>query len=285
MIKKILYSTVFILTFNLSSAQCSDVLVNGHFDVSPDTGWTETLANPTADIAAVSAQPFGAIQRSGADAIIFSHAWASQTQTIDLVARGYSTTGLDAAPQIDISEWYLGVSSNTADTYYYLAELLDASDAVIDSYALGSEASPIISSAAWQEASHTFTGYGSGLRKIRVTHGGKDAEGWAGNYGVAIDDSSVCVNDSALSVDKNTLLSSNISVYPNPSNGRVTVSLKNNNFDNASISIYSLTGQKIYQTKNIISQMHEFDLDVASGVYQIEIINKARRSYKKLAIK
>ncbi len=43
----------------------------------------------------------------------------------------------------------------------------------------------------WFEVSHTFAGYGTGLRTIYFEDGGRDSEYWAGHYGTRLDDASV----------------------------------------------------------------------------------------------
>jgi hypothetical protein len=45
----------------------------------------------------------------------------------------------------------------------------------------------------WFEVAHTFSDYGTGLRRIRVKDGGQDSEFWAGHYGIRIDDASVVI--------------------------------------------------------------------------------------------
>jgi len=43
----------------------------------------------------------------------------------------------------------------------------------------------------WEQRSHIFSGYGSGLRYIYFEDGGRDWEYWTGQYGPALDTASV----------------------------------------------------------------------------------------------
>jgi hypothetical protein len=122
---------------------------------------------------------------------ISSYALDSRSQLLDLVALGYTAAELDAAPPIVVREWFRGAGYNTADSYYLKVELRDASNHVLAS--LNEGASTTITTATWQTAANTFTGYGSGLRYIYFEDGGHDAEGWAGNYGAATDQASVVI--------------------------------------------------------------------------------------------
>ncbi len=127
--------------------------------------------------------------QEGINGFITSYDWDRKYQLIDLQANGYSTEDLDSAPDIYASEWYLGIA-NTSDSYYFRVELRDASQSVIDSFNTGT----LTASGSWQEVSHTFSGYGAGVRYIYVEHGGKDAEYWAGHYGAVIDNTQIIVD-------------------------------------------------------------------------------------------
>lgn len=68
--------------------------------------------------------------------------------------------------------------------------------------------------------------------------------------------------------------------YPNPSNGVVYF---NNELRNAEISIYNLSGQRIYFDSNFSNSVLNFDLN--SGMYVMEIATTAGRSVHKLVVR
>jgi hypothetical protein len=115
------------------------------------------------------------------------------SQVIDLYSLGYTAQTLNQEPKISYYQMFHGHATNYADKYYYKIELKNTSNQVIDSYTYGSQSSPITTSNAWDTVNGNFTGYGSGLRYVRVECGGKDIEYWAGNYGTIVDNSIVSV--------------------------------------------------------------------------------------------
>jgi len=131
----------------------------------------------------------------GTSSFIGSYDWCVKNQLVDLLANGYTAAQLDAVPSIEVNEWYkANACCSTNDQYFFSADLLDASMNVITNYSLGSQGSPQLSTASWTEVSNVFTAYGTGVRYVRITHGSKDMEGWAGQYGTEIDATSVRVN-------------------------------------------------------------------------------------------
>ena len=125
---------------------------------------------------------------------IGSYAWCVKNQVVDLVANGYTTTQLDASPSIIVSEYYKASACCSAtDQYFYQAEILNSSFTPIANFNLGSIGAPVSSTAVWQQVNNTFTGYPSGARYVRITHGSKDTEFWGGQYGTVINESKVQV--------------------------------------------------------------------------------------------
>mgnify|MGYP001039443818 CR=1 FL=1 len=188
------------------SAQCANQLVNGGFEIDATTGWTTTSGGDGFALTGTS--------HSGSNGLKGSYSWSSQVQVVDLVAAGYTAVALDAQPNIEVSEWYRS-NGGGADEYYYKAELLDGSMTVLQTFSLGSEVSPIITTGAWQEVNNLFTSYGVGVRFVRITHGSKDTEYWAGHYGAVIDDSYVgigfTVSDLTTSLSGLTITATNTS--------------------------------------------------------------------------
>lgn len=118
-----------------------------------------------------------------------SYAMCSKSQVVTLTSLGVTEAYLDTAPAITISDDYIGWESNYSDTYTLTVELRGASNNVIASYSTGN----ITTSASLQTASHTFTGYGPGVRKVYFSHGGVDVEWWLGNFGAAMTNAQVRV--------------------------------------------------------------------------------------------
>jgi gliding motility-associated-like protein len=123
---------------------------------------------------------------------IGSYAWCVKNQVVDLISNGFTSTQLDLSPQIAVGEYYkANVCCSATDQYFYTAELLNAALVPIATYNLGSIGSPVNSTAIWQQINYSFTGYPTGVRYVRITHGSKDNEFWGGQYGTVISESSV----------------------------------------------------------------------------------------------
>jgi hypothetical protein len=182
-------SGVFVVGFTFG--QCGNLLVNGGFESGVGVGWTNGSGNNVFALTTETAEV-----HSGSNAIKSGNLWCIQEQTIDLIAKGFTAQELDAKPTIYVSEWYRGViqPNYPEDLYYYKAELLDSTSTVVATHALGSNNQPVISTADWQQVSHSFTDYPVGVRYVRILHGGKDTENWGGEYGTIIDDSWVKVS-------------------------------------------------------------------------------------------
>lgn len=182
----------------------TNLLTNGDFSAGTSAGWT-------------------VIQNGGSGASFVgvfatSYEWASISQTVDLVAAGYTTAELDAAPGLIF----------TVDTYqrfdhdgeYYLEYKLLAADGttVLASQLYGSAASPLYLSPStdWFGTEHTFTGYGSGVRYAYIKIAGRDGSpNWGGHYGPYFDNASIAMADST-----NPTVS-----YFNPANGATNVAV------------------------------------------------------------
>lgn len=101
-------------------------------------------------------------------------------QRIDLIAAGCHTFILDTVqPDITISEWY-SCRFDCGGKYSIWITLHTADDTVLDQFFfkdIPEERS------VWHQVTHTFCGFGSGLRYIKYRHGGVDTQFWAGHYG------------------------------------------------------------------------------------------------------
>jgi len=130
----------------------------------------------------------------GTASFIGSYSMSVKEQVVDLLSNGFTATQLDAAPSIEVSEWYKASGCcSPNDEYFFSADLLDASMNVIANYSVGSQFAPVLSGAAWTQTTNVFSGYGAGVRYVRIVHGSKDTEFWGGHYGTEIDATSVRV--------------------------------------------------------------------------------------------
>lgn len=106
--------------------------------------------------------------------------WCKRSQTIDLIAAGYTETQLDAAPDITVSEWFRGFTTFFTwpdeayeDTAYLTVKLLAADQVtVIASY----ESGEFITNDTWVQKTHTFSDYGANVRYVYWEDGGKGVQ-------------------------------------------------------------------------------------------------------------
>lgn len=104
-------------------------------------------------------------------------------QEIDLVSRGCSPEILDnVRPDICVSEWYAARFDCPCE-YKIKVLLLNEEKRVLERYRFA-DSKP--AGRDWFQQSHVFTSYRPGCRYIKIIHGGKDGNWWAGHYGVKI---------------------------------------------------------------------------------------------------
>ncbi|NBL65039.1 S8 family serine peptidase [Flavobacterium sp. NST-5] len=77
--------------------------------------------------------------------------------------------------------------------------------------------------------------------------------------------------------------SANFQLYPNPANDSFAVSLPSN--DPVTVTVYDLSGRKIFTTTNVVSNQTISVNGFADGMYLVEIQNKSSKSSKKLIVK
>jgi len=80
-------------------------------------------------------------------------------------------------------------------------------------------------------------------------------------------------------INENTLFS-NVSIYPNPSNGLINIDL--GSLKDVSIKVLSVRGQLIYYKKNIDTPIYQFELDAAPGIYILELSAEGEKQQFKL---
>ena len=88
----------------------------------------------------------------------------------------------------------------------------------------------------------------------------------------------------SLSVDDNKLVLSSVITYPNPASSSFKIQL--NNIENASITIYNVLGQSVYQKSNVKESIQIMNNNrFETGVYLIKVIdNNQKVYYNKLII-
>jgi hypothetical protein len=88
----------------------------------------------------------------------------------------------------------------------------------------------------------------------------------------------------SLSVDDNKLVLSSVITYPNPASSSFKIQL--NNIENASITIYNVLGQSVYQKSNVRESIQIMNNNrFETGVYLIKVIdNNQKVYYNKLII-
>ncbi|OIQ15318.1 MAG: hypothetical protein BM557_11845 [Flavobacterium sp. MedPE-SWcel] len=165
---------------------------------------------------------------TGSGTFTTSYARGEKSQVIDLSeSLGLSDEYMDTAPAITIADDYRGVYTSP-DVYFLTVELRGESGNVIASYNTGD----IGTIGAWQTASHTFTGYGSGVRSVYFSHGGQDVEYWWGYYGARMTNAEVKVKlvpvTTAATYTSNVDFTANWGVLPDAISYRLDVSTDSN---------------------------------------------------------
>lgn len=123
-----------------------------------------------------------------------SYQWDIRTQTVDLLAAGFSAAVLDASPDISVG---VNINADWGGQYFINCQIQDASHNVLATYSVGSQSSPITTNSNFS-GEFTWVGtvladYASGARYVVYTDGGKDTRGWAGQYGTRFKEASVSV--------------------------------------------------------------------------------------------
>ena len=98
-------------------------------------------------------------------------------------------------------------------------------------------------------------------------------------------------SEETLSIDDSVLLSSNIKLHPNPSNGQFNIDLPMTEPGNVSFEIFNMNGQKVFEQKQVEffqgSTTHYLDTQnkLTSGVYFLNVTAPNFSQKTKLIIK
>jgi len=202
MIKQLLFCLLLAPTLS-AQTQCNNLLKNPGAEEGV-TGWTFSshIGNQHEGYQYdTNWSPFGE------KAFVASHAWSTKSQEIDLTTN-HSKDYLDSEPEIYVQEMYKGHHPQYNDEYSFYVELRDSLKNVLAYFEDGSQQYPIIANSTWQISNHTFSSYGPGLRYIFVRSGGKDVEGWSGNFGTDMDQAEVkFFTNKSITVSRTTLRS------------------------------------------------------------------------------
>jgi len=199
-----------------------------------------------------------------------------KSQTLDLLAMGYTATELDNQPRISCFEFTLGYSNGgtVADAYTMNIELLDANMNII--YSVDST---LTCTAEWQQMQLVLEKYGEGVRYIKYSHGGQDADGWAGHYGSLMDRATILLGEATkeqTSSIATNRLSTNISVYPNPATNNLTLATSQITVTvDTRVTILDLQG-RVLRSLPLLG-INTLDVsDIAPGAYYISIVDQAQ---------
>lgn len=192
---------VFVLSQRVKAA--TNLLTNPGMETGDATGWTASGASVRSYAQGCPDWPSGSNAQcvrkvpyqvyAGDYALHFSYTMSSSYQIIDLTTT-YSTAFLDTAPTITITDHVTGTNylgGSCGDTYRLRVILRNGSGGAIATYDTNNQTA----TCDWQTLSHTFSGYGSGVRSIYFERSGQSSEFVQGAYGSAFDGASVYVGD------------------------------------------------------------------------------------------
>jgi PKD repeat protein len=233
-----------------SSAHAQNLLTNPSAETGDVSGW-DIIANGASGWGAFTGPPILGGGIDGGYMFTTDNAWCKRSQTIDLIAKGYSEAALNAAPDIVVSEWFHGYSTdnppNDVDTAYLRVELRDASHTLIATQYYDS--GEFLTTSDWVEKTHTFTGYGTGLRYIYWEDGGLGAESAGPTDGALLDAASLTIDIAPTTAPEITVSPLSLSFGDMDVSGGTTVaqSVTVTNDGDADLEVsFSITGSSIY---------------------------------------
>jgi hypothetical protein len=91
------------------------------------------------------------------------------------------------------------------------------------------------------------------------------------------------INKNQVSVEKNTESTIHLEVYPNPTNGKLTLRISDDNQSVLNYQVYDIQGRIIEE--NQFSQQHELDLsNHQNGVYLLRLMDQKGQAITKRII-
>ncbi|XP_069466028.1 F-box only protein 2 isoform X2 [Ambystoma mexicanum] len=125
---------------------------------------------------------------------VTSYEHCSKSQTIDLLAEGFGEDLLDnTQPNILVEDWY-AARTDAGCLYELCVQLLGENQDVLAEFKTDEPVTiEQFSDGNWSKISHTFSGYGPGVRFVKFQHGGQDSLYWKGWFGVRVTNSSVVI--------------------------------------------------------------------------------------------
>jgi len=264
--KKILI-LFFFFVFNLIIAQN---FTNGDFEANigastAPTGWT--LVSGSSDVGNVSdpggsfAQPFtnSTPSAQGGNFLMLYENGSSSTESVEQSVSGFT---IGNSYTITYQEAVLGARNNYDDN----------GELIINVSGIGDFTSGNILTvgAGWQSGQISFVATQT-THTIRLTANDIGAGG-PGSW-MSLDDFQL--TDTTLSIEDITL-DKKIAIYPNPVTDIVTISFEKDVMNDIKVSIYNISGQKVYSsTPNIVDNKASFDLsNISSGFYLLKVNTK-----------
>ena len=114
---------------------------------------------------------------------VTSFAWSWSSQIVPLPV--LESTIFDLC----VEEEYCGTEPNVNDLYQLRATILDTNGKEISTWDSGE----LVCSATWQTAKTIFHKVDPSARSVRIQHGGRDAENWAGHFGAKMRNTKVFI--------------------------------------------------------------------------------------------
>ena len=125
--------------------------------------------------------------------------------------------------------------------------------------------------------SNTQTSLFNDLFKVDITN---SLNGWLANQEINLEATSLSINSFELS---------NLSVYPNPSNGLINVSFQTTSNDAVEIVLFDLQGRKVFKSKQNSNNQSMFNQSIntrrlSNGIYLLRAIQGNRSTTKRVII-
>jgi len=206
----------------------------------------------------------------------------------DYIARLYrntscNTLSVDSITACQSYTWIDGITyTENNNTAFYILPNSAGCDSIvrlsltIDSVNVNTIVSDPVITAVATNASYQWLDCGNNYTPISSATSQSFTAKYNGSYAVKVSqnnctDTSLCVLIINAGIESNTS-SENVYVFPNPNSGVVNIFL--GNLKNVSVSVFDVSGKKVYQKDNINLSYFKFNLDVHDGLYFLEISNE-----------